>query len=64
MNKSSVMVATQASLPLRNRRLSPLSHKHINMLGRYHFAPEEPITHGELRPSRDPSDPSEQEFAA
>ncbi len=45
-------------------RLSPLSYEHINMLGRYHFTLAEPIARGKLRPLRDPSDPSEQEFAA
>ena len=45
-------------------RLSPLTHEHINMLGRYHFALAEPIARGELRPLRDPSDPNEKEFAA
>lgn len=40
-------------------RLSPLGHKHINMLGRYQFALAEPLKRGELRPLRDPNDPSE-----
>ena len=31
-------------------RLSPLQHKHINVLGRYSFALTEPIAKGELRP--------------
>ena len=31
-------------------RLSPLMHKHINVLGRYSFALAEPIADGELRP--------------
>jgi hypothetical protein len=31
-------------------RLSPLSHKHFNMLGRYHFAVPEKVLRGELRP--------------
>ena len=30
-------------------RLSPLSHKHFNMLGRYHFAVPEEVLRGELR---------------
>ncbi len=34
------------------------------MLGRYPFALAAPIQRGELRPLRDPSDPSEQEFVA
>jgi Tn3 transposase DDE domain len=33
-------------------RLSPLSHKHFNMLGRYHFAVPEEVLRGELRPLR------------
>ncbi len=35
-------------------RLSPLGDKHINMLGRYAFAPP---TGPELRPLRDPASP-------
>ncbi len=31
-------------------RLSPLQHKHINVLGRYSFALAGPIAKGELRP--------------
>lgn len=31
-------------------RLSPLQHKHINVLGRYSFALADPIAKGELRP--------------
>jgi hypothetical protein len=37
-------------------RLSPLSHKHFNMLGRYHFAVPEDVLRGELRPLRDLND--------
>jgi hypothetical protein len=44
--------------------LLPLTHEHIKMLGRYHVILAEPIVRGELRPLRDPSDLSEQEFAA
>jgi Tn3 transposase DDE domain len=33
-------------------RLSPLSHKHFNILGRYHFAVPEEVLRGELRPLR------------
>jgi TnpA family transposase len=40
-------------------RLSPLGHKHINMLGRYQFALAEHLKRGELRPLRDPNDPNE-----
>lgn len=40
-------------------RLSPLSYKHINMLGRYQFALAEPLRRGELRPLRDPNAPNE-----
>lgn len=40
--------------------LSPLGRKHINLLGRYHFAaPPDTILRGELRPLRDPEDPVE-----
>lgn len=35
-------------------RLSPLSFKHINMLGRYAFTLPETVARGELRPLRDP----------
>ena len=31
-------------------RLSPLQHKHLNLLGRYSFALAGPIAMGELRP--------------
>jgi Tn3 transposase DDE domain len=37
-------------------RLSPLSHKHFNMLGRYHFAVPEEVLRGELRPLRIPEE--------
>src|SRR5271155_3506890 len=35
-------------------RLSPLSFKHINMLGRYAFILPDTVAKGELRPLRDP----------
>jgi hypothetical protein len=35
-------------------RLSPLSHKHFNMLGHYNFAVPEEVLRGELRPLRVP----------
>ena len=35
-------------------RLSPLGHKHVNMLGRYAFTLPEAGARGELRPLRDP----------
>jgi TnpA family transposase len=35
-------------------RLSPLGHKHINMLGRYAFTLPEMVERGELRPLRNP----------
>ena len=41
-------------------RLSPLSHKHFNMLGRYHFAVPEEVLRGELRPLRDSYDAGEE----
>jgi hypothetical protein len=31
-------------------RLSPLLHKHINVLGRYSFALADPVAQGKLRP--------------
>ncbi len=37
-------------------RLSPLTHEHINMLGRYSFVVREPVVRGELRPLRTPAD--------
>jgi hypothetical protein len=36
-------------------RLSPLTHEHINMLGRYAFTLPEPVARGELRPLRSPA---------
>lgn len=36
-------------------RLSPLSFKHINMLGRYAFTLPDIVARGELRPLRDPN---------
>ena len=36
-------------------RLSPLTHKHINFLGRYAFSLPEPVAGGQLRPLRTPS---------
>jgi hypothetical protein len=43
-------------------RLSPLLHHHIHLDGRYTFALPEAVAHGELRPLRDPTDPTEQVF--
>jgi TnpA family transposase len=43
-------------------RLSPLVHHHIHLDGRYSFSLPESLTHGELRPLRDPNDPAEQVF--
>jgi Tn3 transposase DDE domain len=37
-------------------RLSPLSHEHINVLGRYSFALADSIAEGELRPLHQPDD--------
>jgi TnpA family transposase len=37
-------------------RLSPLSHEHINLLGRYSFVVPESVIRGELRPLRTPAD--------
>jgi TnpA family transposase len=36
-------------------KLSPLTHKHINFLGRYAFTLPEPIANGQLRPLRSPA---------
>lgn len=36
-------------------RLSPLIHKHINMLGRYSFIMSDAVARGELRPLHDPN---------
>ena len=36
------------------RRLSPLVHKHLNFLGRYHFSLPGDVRGGELRELRDP----------
>jgi len=38
------------------RRLLPLGHDHINLLGRYQFSATD-ITDGQLRPLRDPAAP-------
>lgn len=37
-------------------RLSPLPHKHINVLGRYSFVLAEPAANGELRPLNNPEE--------
>lgn len=39
--------------------LSPLTHEHINMLGRYSFVVPESVERGELRPLRDPGEDTE-----
>ena len=38
------------------RRLWPLSHKHLNFLGRYCFTLSEPVLNGQLRPLNTPED--------
>ncbi|RPJ27689.1 MAG: Tn3 family transposase, partial [Planctomycetaceae bacterium] len=38
-------------------RLSPLTDKHFNVLGRHHFTVTEPILRGKLRPLRNPDAP-------
>jgi hypothetical protein len=38
------------------RRLSPLQHENINMLGRYSFSMPDAVAKGELRPLRNPED--------
>ena len=45
-------------------RLSPLSHKHFNVLGRYHFALPEEVLRGELRPLRNSKDADEEMLIA
>lgn len=35
-------------------RLSPLSHKHVNMLGHYSFTLTEQVLNGQLRPLKQP----------
>ena len=37
-------------------RLSPLIHKHVNMLGHYSFTLAEQMLNGELKPLKQPSD--------
>ncbi|WP_175486023.1 Tn3 family transposase [Xenorhabdus japonica] len=37
-------------------RLSPLSHKHVNMLGHYSFTLTEQVLNGQLRPLKQPSE--------
>ncbi|VVP31306.1 Tn3 family transposase [Pseudomonas fluorescens] len=37
-------------------RLSPLSHKHVNMLGHYSFTLAEQVSRGQLRPLKQPSE--------
>lgn len=39
-------------------RLSPLVSHHINFVGEYHFSLPEEVKRGELRPSYDPTDPT------
>jgi len=43
-------------------RVSPLAREHVRVLGRYHFALDESVAGGGLRPLRDPSEPDEHEF--
>jgi len=38
------------------RRLSPLLHKHVNMLGRYSFLMSDLIAQSALRPLRQPTE--------
>ncbi|MBA2343988.1 MAG: Tn3 family transposase [Rubrobacter sp.] len=37
-------------------RVSPLAREHVRMLGRYHFALDESVAGGGLRPLRNPSE--------
>ena len=43
-------------------RVSPLAREHVRVLGRYHFALDESVVGGGLRPLRDPSDLDEYEL--
>ena len=43
-------------------RLSPLVHKHLNFLGRYHFSLPGDVRGGELRELRDPNAGLEEEW--
>lgn len=40
-------------------RLSPLGHKHVNMLGHYSFTLAEQVMNGQLRPLKQPTEPGE-----
>jgi Tn3 transposase DDE domain len=40
-------------------RLSPLGDSHINVQGRYHFTITDSVLKGDLRPLRNPDDPTE-----
>ena len=42
-------------------RLSPLSHGHLNVLGRYAFTLPETVARGELRPLRRPGEISDED---
>ena len=44
------------------RRLSPLVHKHLNLLGRYHFSLPGDVRGGVLRELRDPNAGLEEEW--
>jgi len=43
-------------------RVSPLSHSHLNVLGRYNFELDESVVEGGMRPLRDPTDIDEYEI--
>ncbi|MBA3424776.1 MAG: hypothetical protein H0U04_09620, partial [Rubrobacter sp.] len=45
-------------------RVSPLSHSHVNVLGRYSFELDESLAGGGLRPLRDPAEMDEYELFA
>ncbi len=40
--------------------LSPLGHKHFNVLGRYHFTVPKEVLRGDLRPVRMPEEADEE----
>ena len=58
------MDAVLSKLQADARRLSPLVHKHLNFLGRYHFSLPGDVRGGVLRELRDPNAGLEEEWLA
>ena len=56
------MDAVLSKLQADARRLSPLVHKHLNFLGRYHFSLPGDVRGGVLRELRDPNAGLEEEW--